>query len=386
MAKFLITGARAPVTWDLAINLNKHGHQVYLADSLKQPVGKQCPAIERFLPLPPPKTNLGNYSQALRTLLKKYNIDFLLPTCEEIFYISKIKKELMPHAEILCSDIKILHSLHNKKDVLKFGNSCKIETPTTLHLHEISNLNDLVCSDYILKKEYCRFGNEVNLEPSFSDFTKAKTNEDEHNRYLLQEKVSGDEICCYAIITKRKVALCACYHPKYRVSQSASILFEATRNGPILDFLKLFAEKHNFSGQISFDFIQNEKDLFLIECNPRATSGIHLCGDANLATLLTKGSPLPWQPDQSTSAQIKLAMVMFVAPHLLFTGQFRQFLSDYHTSRDVFEGLGTYPIVKQQLMSLYELFKIAIKNRSSLRAASTADIDWDGEEISAHDS
>lgn len=378
MARYLITGARAPVVWDIAVNLEKHGHRVYLADSLKNSIAKICPAIQSFHLLPSVRQNLKEYLYSLCLLLKQYRIDYLLPTCEEVFYISAIKNELSVYTEVICPNLLLLQKLHNKLTVLEITFGSDVLSPHTRVLKDITTPHSLDLSKYVLKKEYCRFGTDVKLVPSLADLGKARQAENSHNRNLLQEKIEGEEICCYAILTKGFVALCVCYLPKYRLGDSASIYFESQEDPQILEFLQYFAKNHNYSGQISFDFIRNSKGLFLLECNPRTTSGVHLCDDTDLATLLTVKSSVTWLPLESKTAQIKLAMLLFEGPRYLFSGQFNSFIKDFRKGRDIFGGKNQYSILKQQVLSLYELFCLAGKNRQSLRTVSTADIEWNG--------
>ena len=379
MARFLITGARAPAAWDIAVNLERHGHHVHLADSLCNSIGKQCPAIQSFHVIPSAKSDLSEYLHSLCLLLERNHIDYLLPTCEEVFYISAIKNELSAYVKVICSDIALLQKLHNKLAVLDIADDSDILAPQTILLKDATRAHISDLSKYVLKKEYCRFGNDVNLNPSLVDLDKARLTENSHNRNLLQKKIKGEEICCYAILTKGQVTLCACYLPKYRLGNSASIYFESLHDRQIMKFLMLFAKEYNYSGQISFDFIRNSEGLYLLECNPRATSGVHLCGDADLASLLTKKYSVIWSPLITEAAQIKLAMVLFGVPRYVFSCQLFSFLKDFRKGRDVLSGRSHFYVLKQQVLSLHELLCLAVKNKQSLKAASTIDIEWDGE-------
>lgn len=60
-------------------------------------------------------------------------------------------------------------------------------------------------------------------------------------------------------------------------NNGSATYFETFINKNIENFVINFAKKNNFHWQISFDFLQNDNwDIYLIECNPRTTSWIHL--------------------------------------------------------------------------------------------------------------
>ena len=94
MAKFLITGARAPVALELARNLSKDGHTVYIADSLRFPLARCSNFVKKIFRIAAPRLSLSQFKNDLQKIIKDYNIDLLIPTCEEVFYISAIKSSL----------------------------------------------------------------------------------------------------------------------------------------------------------------------------------------------------------------------------------------------------------------------------------------------------
>lgn len=76
---------------------------------------------------------------------------------------------------------------------------------------------------------------------------------------------------------------------------SSCVYFEAVEHRRIFDYVKRIAEAlPSVSGQLAFDFVETKATvdapsrLVAIECNPRATAGIHLwSGTTDLALALT---------------------------------------------------------------------------------------------------
>ena len=380
VSRFLITGARSPAALEMVRNLGCRGHQIHLTDSLKYPIARCSKFVSSYHQIASPIKSIESYKNSINQILISNKIDYLLPTCEEVFYISKIKEQLVLSTDILCSDIHLLRMMHSKIKILDLAADCEILIPTTFLVSEQNSASQLHYTDFVLKKEFSRFGNDVVVSPSnkqvkrAAEYNCAKKGD---NRYLLQQKITGTEICCYAIAVHGIVNLCACYLPKYRISQSASIYFKSIEDQKILNFVKNIVSKTNFHGQISFDFIRNELGDFLIECNPRATSGVHLCKHFDLAAMFSSAQPKSGVLQKGLASQIKYAMLFFILPKYLFSRNER-IVKDYLETEDAIRTINDPIAFIKILQSFFELIIIAANNRQSLRSASTKDIEWDG--------
>ncbi len=110
----LITGARAPVAIEWARIALRSGHRVWLADSLKWPLGRFLQGIEGYLRLPSPRQDLAGYQQQLQGYLDQHAIGLLIPTCEEIFYLSQAFAAYIGPTEWLMPERQLLFELHHK--------------------------------------------------------------------------------------------------------------------------------------------------------------------------------------------------------------------------------------------------------------------------------
>ncbi|VAW68026.1 hypothetical protein MNBD_GAMMA10-788, partial [hydrothermal vent metagenome] len=166
MAKLLLTGARAPAALELARNLHRHGHQVIIVDSLVYPLARNSKAIDRFYKIPGPKENIKKFKKKLLLIIQQEKIDYLIPTCEEIFYISFLKSELEKCCQVLCPDFDLIIKLHSKIKILDLCADKGVGIPST-QIIEKSNLEKLAeINGVIAKKEFCRFGTDVLLSPT----------------------------------------------------------------------------------------------------------------------------------------------------------------------------------------------------------------------------
>jgi hypothetical protein len=132
---------------------------------------------------------------------------------------------------------------------------------------------------------------------------------------------------------------------------------------------------------VGFDFIEDRDGRFhVLECNPRATSGVHLF-DNQRRSLVNSLSDPPERVLEPTSEprMIALAMLLLAAPQRALSAPFWR---DYAAARDVIVQKGDFWPLFAQVLSLGEIIARAASRRCGLLAASTADIEWNGQPLS----
>jgi hypothetical protein len=375
LARILITGARAPVALDWARNLNKFGHQVYAADSLKYPLSRNTAAIADYVELPEPRNNLPDYFDALSAVCTVKQIDIILPW---------LKPRLQHYSLVVCPDFELISALHSKKVFLEMAENLGMGIPKTQEILGL-DIKNLTCDfdDFVIKKEFCRFGTDVKVAPSRSYVE--KLNDEKH--YLLQERVSttnSTELCSYGIACDGKLLAHAIYEPTYRVKQSSGIYFKNVVSEQIFAFISQFVAKYQYTGQIGFDFIVNGDEIYVLECNPRATSGLHLLSNQDIFQNLLdsmSGDIQDCITPNRNAAMIGAAMLLIDFPQALFKGGINQWFADYKKAEDIIVVPNDNSFWLYQFKSIGELVTKAVQQKISVRAASTMDIEWDGEEM-----
>lgn len=371
MSTYLITGGRAPVTFDIAKNLKQYGHRVYVVDVWSHTISHYVD-IDGYYQVPSPRFALDAFKQKLIDILIKEKIDFIIPTCEETFYVAQIKDALNKHCQVLCDDFAKLNLFHSKWNILAAAQDCGVLLPKTSYLNsdlEITNLDH-----FVIKQEYSRFGDRVycNLTEKLVNKLQCDTS---HNRYLLQEKIQGHEYCNYAYAQNGHLVAHVVYEPKYRLAHSASMYFEPTHDAVIEEFMINFVKKHNFSGQIGFDFIKNNAGVYLIECNPRCNNGVHLLTQWDLSRIFAGESmtdDIDMQPKM-----LAYAMLISALPQSILRLSFKSWLNDYQRAVNVLY-LESFSKRALRLRILFKLLLNVLKYRSGMRDVMTRDIAWNG--------
>lgn len=365
----LLTGGRAPATLYLARLLNRNGYSVYVADSIPVYLCQYSKAVKKAFLIPSPQ-NKNNYLNSLINIIKTWHIDILIPTCEEIFYISKIKRKFPKKVHVLCDTFNKLELLHNK---FSFFNFCKKNNINVPDSHLVQSRNEVMNfleqnknRKFVLKPIYSRFSDKTQFifygtEFYFQDEVK----------YILQEYIEGEEYCSYGICQKGNLKVYSDYQSIFTSGQGTSIAFQAIGDKNILVIMKTIIKILCLSGQIALDIIKGQDNkYYVIECNPRLTSGIQLITE----DIFKKTNNLIL-PQKNTSSSIKL---------LLFLFRFKWFKKIHKwgnvvlKSNDVIFDIYDFKPFLGQFIVLIYYFTLAIKNKVSLKHITTLDIEWNG--------
>lgn len=380
----LILGARAPACLEWARAFQHAGWKVTVADSLAQPLSRFSRAAEHFVRLPEPKANPQAWIDALATVIRQQSVDLLLPTCEEVFYLAHGLERLRPLCRVFTSDFDLLHRLHHKGDFAAMTQGWAVAAPPTQVLHDLTALQALAAEgeNLVLKPAYSRFASQTLIRPSAAQLAKIQPSVDAP--WVAQDFVAGQEHCSFSVLVDGQLRAHSCYQPKYRVGRGSGIYFQACAPLPIRAFLEQFGRETGYTGQVGFDFIEDAQGRFhVLECNPRATSGVHLFDDQRsqlVAALSESAGANPPLEATLEPRMIARAMLLLAAPQRAFS---RPFWKDYQHARDVIVQDGDRGPLLAQLLSLGEIIGRALTRRCGLLAASTADIEWNGQTLDA---
>ena len=412
----LILGARAPACLEWARALQQEDWQVSTADSLRWPLSRFSQAGKNYYRLPEPRQNPQAWIDALKQLVQTKKIDWIIPTCEEVFYLAWGAEQLGSYCNLLTSDFSLLQQLHHKFHFAEFTKNFELTAPESFLVCNTNELNNILHGDkdWVVKPAFSRFATHTYVKPTKSELEKILPTAE--TPWVVQQCIEGKEHCSYSLVKDGEVISHAVYHPKYRVGKGSGIYFDVTQPVEILEFVKAFSAKTQFTGQLAFDFMEDKSGkFFVLECNPRATSGIHLFNNQSkaLTRVFEKDAvrqkqdptltlPLPgegtkapppgkgevgrgsfsfektiFQPTTNPRMS-SMAMILFA---LHKQGWRKTFWQDFFKAQDIISHSGEHKPHYAQLLCLMEMCGRAVKQRKGLLAAVTADIEWDGQEL-----
>ncbi len=380
MANILFTGGRAPATLELARAFHNAGHTVFMAESLRGHLSQPSNAITKNFFVPPPRQQSSAFIDALKKIIVENKINLLIPTCEEAFYVAKARDEL-PCA-VFVESIKKLNELHNKWHFVINAIGHDLYAPETMYLN---NQDDLLHAfahwrELVLKPVYSRFAARTLILPTLK-YALYKLTVNSRAPWVAQEYIKGRQICTYSVCHNGRVTAHTAYPSTFTAGQGATIAFQHIDHPAIFRWVKTFVDKNHFTGQIAFDFIEAEDgQLYGLECNPRATSGVHLLAShPQFVEAFLNSNILCVTPKGGHSSMLATAMLVYGLPRAIKKKQFIQWVKTFFTSRDVILDFKDPMPFIMQFKSIFAYLSLARKEKITALQASTFDIEWNGE-------
>jgi len=378
MKRVLLTGGRAPATLELARLLHAAGADVFMAESQRWHLCKTSRAIQKNIHVSAPRFNLESYINALIKIIQTEKIDLLIPTCEELFYVAQGRDSLMKHCQVLAADIDTLNQLHNKWLFTQMSLGHGLSVPCTELITSKESLPQWLGKSVVLKRSYSRFSTETLIKPTGQDEVE-DIEPTEQTPWIAQTFVAGKHFCSYSVVHQGKITLHGVYQTTFSVGQGTAISFQSVKHAKLFEWVKQFVEAEQFSGQIAFDFIEDQHGkLFAIECNPRTTSGIHLFHNQPEILSAFTNPDLELLEPKSKPSILMFPMLWYLLKNIRSKESYRQWKTSFRASRDViFSGRDLLPGLLQGV-SVAQLLWLSLKNQMSPLAVSTNDIEWNG--------
>lgn len=377
--KFLLTAGRAPSTLDLARQLSSAGHEIYIADTTSWHVCRASNAVKENFIVPSPRFKTAKFIEMLIEIINAKKIDYLIPTFEEILYISSHLDQFPKSCKVFSAPFETLHRLHNKWFFYEEQIKHNIPTPETFLIQKKEDLKQLNKNhSYALKACYSRSAQSIyKIEPNSPipdiDF-------EPHNPWVAQLWLEGKRFCTYSVCENGKVLAHATYPVQIAIQGHFCLNFESVDHPGILNWIKHFVEIENFTGQVGFDFFEMENGLvYAIECNPRGTHGLILFKDSDrIDRAFTGNVQETIQPKVGNTKQIAAGMSFYGWKSAYKERKMKEFFKILFRTPDV---VFSFNDLKPFLCTpiIYSNYVIeGLKSRMNLPAAFTHDFNWEG--------
>lgn len=155
--------------------------------------------------------------------------------------------------------------------------------------------------------------------------------------WLAQERICGLEASFQVVAHRGRLVGFTAYSSNWRVAGGASYAFEpleARRTAPLRELGASLAKGLELHGQFGCDAIFDGKGRpYLIQCNPRATSGVHLLvGDGALACAIGDGRAMADRV--AVPAHLAPAMLVFGLPRAIRAGRLGEWCRSFASGSD----------------------------------------------------
>lgn len=387
--RVLITGARAAAALDLGRDFAAAGWEVHLADCAPARIVRWSRAPSMVHRYNAPVQDAAGFQRDIAALIARIEPRLIVPACEEVFHLAAPSLAGIMAGRLFAPPLTMLRRLHDK---LEFARACAgwgLLAPESHALNCGADLQPFArqAQGWVFKPRFSRFGEAALVGPDPRDLARLEITP--ARPWLAQRRVRGQEACFHAAARDGRLEAFSAYRSAWRLRGGASFAFEPL--GPAMaealqDCAARLAAGAGITGQFACDaMFDGAARPWLIECNPRATSGVHLiAGGGRLARAIT-GSGQAWCDhgggDHGPASYLGPAMWLRGLPMALAQGRLRAWY------RAVSGGDDALAVPGDRLPWLGALadaagFALAGWRRGiSATAATTADIEWNGEEL-----
>ena len=370
----LITGARAPAALEWARLLSAAGWRVVMADCIPWVLSRGTQAAQKFWTLPSSRFRFSEFANALTRICAAEEIDLVLPTCEEVFYVAACAGSLPTKTKVFAPNFPVLRRLHSKWEFNTLVRHHGLEAPATHLLKSPQDAEPWLAESgrrWFAKPEFSRFASRGGPVTSTEDL--AGWNISSRYPWVLQEFAEGSAWCTYSMAVDGKILAHTAYRPIFTAGRGAAVAFRHEDHPRLQSWVEHFARLENLTGQVSFDFVENTTgQLWPLECNPRATSGIHLLGSS------LHGQRQDFPSLCAGLRPFSQAGRMLTIPMLLAKKR-PGWCSTFWQSRDVvWSWRDPWPGLISQCLSVAAFAVRAAVRQISLNEALTWDIEWNG--------
>lgn len=383
--RILVTSSRNTFALDIIRKLGSTGHAVFASDTYRGAVGNHSKYLAGHAITASPRFNTDQFISDIAAIVIKHRIELIIPTFEEVFYLSARAHDLPPGVKLYAGSFETLARLHDKASFKRLVIEANVPVPETVVVSNEEELHAAIerTPRYFARAAFSRGGVGLltNTGPLAGKMDVAACHPTPEQPWLVQPFVDGPMLCTYSTIVNGKVTSHCTYSVPEQWGHSTGITFLSVDSTETLAYTQQIIDTldPSFTGQLSFDFVNNDGNLYAIECNPRPTNGVILIEAEEFSRALTGDVAEPVVVAPGVERQVTLAVVAeaFAQPlaHLKDT------LHDMLSVRDVGAGWHDALAMMWSPATVIHGAKLSHGARKELLAALGDDIVWNGEPI-----
>lgn len=282
----LLSGGKMTKALALARAFHAAGHRVILVESAKYRFTghRYSRAVDRFHIVPEPVAS--GYAQALLDVVEREQVDVFVPVASPAASVhdAAARALLDGHCEVVHGDPATVAMLDDKSAFSEKAASLGLSVPRWERITDAKQIDTFTFEpgrEYILKQIAYNPVGRMDLTrlshstPQHNSAFAHGLDISEDNPWILQEFVSGQEYCTHGTVRDGVLQVYGCCE-----SSAFQVNYAMVDKPAIRSWVETFVGSLGVTGQLSFDFIENDRgEIFAIECNPRTHSAITMFYD-----------------------------------------------------------------------------------------------------------
>jgi predicted ATP-grasp superfamily ATP-dependent carboligase len=271
MTTVLLTLGRLPKALDLARGFAKAGCRVLVAEPYGWTLAGASRHVAREFKVPAPVKGKAAYLSALQDIVVREGVDLVVPVSEETMHVAHLERMLPEGVRLFTMPPDEVLALHDKARFVRKAAALGLAVPESAPLGTTQAEALARSGPVVVKPVFSCSGNGLSILRGGEPLPAA----DAAAPAVVQRFVEGAEHSTCTIAQGGRVAATMVYRGAV-MSGSVAVAFERVEMPAIHAWIERFVAAMGWSGFISFDFIVDAAGVpWAIECNPRATSGVH---------------------------------------------------------------------------------------------------------------
>ena len=330
MTTALLTLGRLPKALDIARALHGAGVRVIIAEPFRRHLSGVSKAVDQSFVVTAPAVDGPRYLNELRELVIAQGVDLVVPISEEIVHVSALQDRLPASCRLMSMPQHAVLEVHHKARFVDVCRAAGVAAPETASIDSVDAVRLSKAHHYVVKPVSSCSGRGVRFFDSGTPLP------DVAEPSIVQRRVFGKLVSSFSIARRGDIRCTVLYRGAV-MQGTVAVCFEHIDVPAEVDaWIRRFVAHTNWDGFISFDLIIDEAGIVHgIECNPRATSGIHFIEPSGLAQAILD----PMAADRPTFRPERLSQQFFPCltetQKSVFTARFRHNLRCLREAREV---------------------------------------------------
>ena len=286
----LLTLGRLPVALEIARALHAGGWRVVVAEPLALHLCRASNAVDRCRTLTAPNADAARYLDELVRIVAEEDVSLVVPLSEETVHVAALHGRLPAHVTLACPPRAALLELHDKWRFAERARALGLPVPASALASSEAGARLAASGAHVVKPRLSCSGVGVTLHEAPGALDAARASD----ALVVQAYLPGAACCAQALAVDGALRELVVYRSLLEAG-SVSVTFERiAAPAAVRHCAERVIGACGHAGLIAFDFIADEAGRWhVIECNPRATSGVHLLApEAIVAALRSLDRPV----------------------------------------------------------------------------------------------
>lgn len=363
----LLTLGRLPKGLDVARSFHRLGCRVIVAEPFERHLTGASRAVAKSVAVRPPSTGKRAYLEDLARVVREEGVDWVVPISEETMHVTFLRALVPENVTIFAPPPEALLPLHDKHGFTRLCAEYGVRAPETCRLGTPEAAMLAARHKVVVKPLHSCAGRGVRVLETGSPLPPDDV------PCVVQRFVEGHIFSSCAIAREGRILGNILYRGTM-FSGSVAIVFERVEDQRLTGWITRFVAASGHTGFISFDLIQEASgEVWGIECNPRATSGIHFFDNTSIARAVLEGAQATPRAEarlqQFYSVLTALSGVMFRRGYFAVL---RQLLG---TKDATFDRRDPMPALTM-IWTTWPIIRLAMRKKVPFGEVATLDVGW----------